>query len=171
MIESRPYPTPIEQNHGLPQVSGAPCDNLEQYRHLVGRLLYLSFTRPDLAYVVHILSQFMHQPLDAYWNAALLVVPYLKGTPGQGILLSASSALQVFSWCDSNWTSCPLTRRSLTSWIVFLGSSPISWKTKKQHIVSHSSAEAEYRSMAALTLNSSGCAMCSPTWAFPLYLL
>lgn len=79
------------------------------------------------------------------------VVRYLKGTPGQGILLRADSNLSLQGWCDSDWAACPLTRRSLTGWLVFLGGSPISWKTKKQHTVSKSSAEAEYRSMAAIT--------------------
>lgn len=151
MSESRSLPTPIEQNHSLASVTGPLLENPESYRRLVGRLIYLSFTRPDLAYVVHILSQFMHKPLVAHWDAALRVVRYLKGTLGQGILLSSNSDLQVSGWCDSDWASCPLTRRSLTGWVVFLGSSPISWKTKKQHTVSRSSAEAEYRSMAALT--------------------
>lgn len=72
------------------------------------------------------------------------MVRYLKGNPGQGILLSNECDLRLHGWCDADWARCPLTRRSLTGWIVFLGNSPISWKTKKQHTVSRSSAEAEY---------------------------
>ena len=59
--------------------------------------------------------------------------------------------LQLSSWCDSDWAGCPLTHRSLTRWFVLLGSSPISWKTKKQQIVSRSSVEAEYWSMTTVT--------------------
>jgi len=65
-------------------------------------------------------------------------------------LLRKDYDLQLSGWCDSDWGGCPLTRRSLTEWFVLLGSSPISWKTKKQQIISHSSTEAEYRSMTAL---------------------
>lgn len=75
----------------------------------------------------------------------------MKGNPGQGILLRADCDLLLYAWCDSDWANCPLTRRSLTGWFVLLGHSPISWKTKKQHTISHSSAEAEYRSMATTT--------------------
>lgn len=76
---------------------------------------------------------------------------YLKSHPGQGILLRASSSFRLRAYCDSDWASCPITRRSLTVYLVFLGDSPISWKTKKQPTVSRSSAEAEYRSMASAT--------------------
>ena len=93
----------------------------------------------------------MHEPRIEHWEAALRVVRYLKGTPGQGILLRADSDLSLQGWCDSDWAACPVTRRSLSGWLVFLGQSPISWKTKKQHTVSRSSAEAEYRAMAAVT--------------------
>ena len=79
------------------------------------------------------------------------VVRYLKGNPGQGIMLTSDSDLHLYAWCDSDWAGCPLTRRSLTGWYIHLGSSPISWKTKKQHIVSRSSAEAEYRSLVMTT--------------------
>jgi hypothetical protein len=93
----------------------------------------------------------MQQPRVDHWNAALRVVKYLKGSPGQGILLSKTASFQLHGWCDSDWAGCPLTRRSTTGWFVFLGHSPISWKTKKQHTVSRSSAEAEYRAMATTT--------------------
>ncbi|CAH9140336.1 unnamed protein product [Cuscuta epithymum] len=151
LLGAKPASFPMEQHHGLALANGELLADAEPYRRLVGRLIYLSFTRPDVAYAVHILSQFMQAPCQEHWHAALRVVRYLKGCPGQGILLSSSCDLLLSGWCDSDWASCPLTRRSLSGWVVFLGSSPISWKTKKQHTVSRSSAEAEYRSMASIT--------------------
>jgi hypothetical protein len=151
LLGAKPSSFPIVQNHQLGKADGPLLANPESYRRLVGRLIYLVVTRPDLAYVVHILSQFMHQPRQEHWEAALRVVRYLKGSPGQGVLLRSDNDLTLKGWCDSDWDACPLTRRSLTGYIVFLGDSPISWKTKKQHTVSLSSAESEYRSMAAIT--------------------
>ncbi|WKA11474.1 hypothetical protein VitviT2T_028969 [Vitis vinifera] len=151
LLGAKPCGFPIEHNHRLGLANGELLSNPESYRRLVGRLIYLAVTRPDLAYSVHILSQFMQEPRIKHWEAALRVVRYLKGTPGQGILLRADSDLSLQGWCDSDWAACPVTRRSLSGWLVFLGQSPISWKTKKQHTVSRSSAEAEYRAMAAVT--------------------
>ena len=110
----------------------------------------MGVTRPDLAFSVHVLAQFMQTPRLDHWLAALRLVRYLKSNPGQGILLRADANFQVTGWCDADWDSCPITRRSVTGYFVQLGNSPISWKTKKQKTVSLSSAEAEYRAIAKL---------------------
>ncbi|CAM8937957.1 unnamed protein product [Rhodiola kirilowii] len=119
------------------------------YRKLVGKLIYMSITRPDLAYPIHILSQYMQSPTEEHMRAALRLLRYIKNAPAQGILFPASSSLQLHAFCDADWAACPLTRRSITGHCVLLGSSVISWKTKKQPVVSRSSAESEYRAMAA----------------------
>ncbi|MCI03672.1 hypothetical protein A2U01_0024712 [Trifolium medium] len=151
LLGSKPMETPLEQNHNLGLAKGQFLDNPDRYRRLVGRLIYLCFTRPELSYSVHVLSQFMQQPRAEHWTAALRVVRYLKGNPGQGIVLDKDCDMRLSGWCDADWAACPLTRRSLTGWIIFFGHSPVSWKTKKQQTVSRSSAEAEYRSMANTT--------------------
>ena len=77
-------------------------------------LIYLVVTRPNLAYSVHVLSQFMHEPRQGHWDVILRVVKYLKKYLGQGILLSSNTDLSLKGWCDSDWAACPLTRRSLS---------------------------------------------------------
>ncbi|KAK2979620.1 hypothetical protein RJ640_020112 [Escallonia rubra] len=148
---SKPAAFPMEQNHSLALVDGPLLSDPGLYRCLIGRLVYLTIIRPDICYAVHVLSQFMQSPRSQYWDAALWVLRYLKAAPDQGLFLPADSPLQIFAFCDSDWASCPLTRRSATRYFVSLGNSPISWRTKKQPIVSRSSAEAEYRSMAVTT--------------------
>ncbi|XP_021740132.1 uncharacterized protein LOC110706521 [Chenopodium quinoa] len=130
LLDAKPAEFPMEQNHKLALSQEEYFHDIEKYCRLIGRLIYLSVTRPDLAYSVHILSQFMQKPRIDHWEVALRVVRYLKKSPGQG---------------------CPLSRRSLGGWFVLLGLSPVSWKTKKQPTVALSSSEAEYRCMNATT--------------------
>ncbi|GAA0165441.1 hypothetical protein LIER_20844 [Lithospermum erythrorhizon] len=92
LLGAKPIVFPIEQNQRLASSTSAVLHDVERYRRL------------------------------DHWSAALRVVKYLKGNPGQGILLSADCDLKLSGWCDSNWTSCPITRRSVSDWIVFLGS-------------------------------------------------
>ena len=132
----------------LTRDDGAILQDASQYRRLVGRLTYLTITRPDLVYAVHILSQYMDKPRQSHLDAAHKVLRYIKSSTGQGILLSFAGSMQLKAYCDADWARCKDTRRSTIGYCIFLGNSLKSWKTKKQTTVSRSSADAEYRSMA-----------------------
>lgn len=120
-----------------------------KYGRLVGRLLYLTITRPDLTYFAHVLSQYLSQPREPHWNAALRVVRYLKSSLGQGVYFPTTNQIHLKAFCDADWASCPDTRRSITGYYMFIGDALVSWRSKKQQFVYRSSAEAKYRSMAA----------------------
>lgn len=143
-----PSSFPMEQNARYDLDENGPTVDVSQYRRLIGRLLYLTVTRPDIQYATNVLSQFLSSPRESHMNAALRVLRYLKGTPGQGLFLPSSGDLSLEAYCDSDWGGCPMTRRSRTGYFISLGGAPVSWRTKKQSVVSRSSAEAEYRAMA-----------------------
>ncbi|XP_021760653.1 uncharacterized protein LOC110725491 [Chenopodium quinoa] len=133
LLATKPVESPLPQNHQLALSTSKLFEDPARYRRLVGRLIYLTITHPDLSYAVHILSQFMQAPRQDHYDAAIRVLRYIKGHPGQGLFLRADSDLQL---------------RSVSGYFVLLENSLISWKTKKQTTVSRSSAEAEYRVMA-----------------------
>nr|XP_016450079.1 PREDICTED: uncharacterized mitochondrial protein AtMg00810-like [Nicotiana tabacum] len=130
----RPVATPMELNHKLTTVD---------YDNHVGN----TEDKLDISFVVQVLSQFMQNPKQSDLDAVLRVVRYIKESPGLGLLLKKREANNLTVFCDSDWAACPNTRRSTTGYIVKLGDSLLSWKSKKQQTISRSSVEAEYRSM------------------------
>lgn len=121
------------------------------YRRLLGTLLYLTMTRPDISYTVQQLSQYVASPRDTHIQATLHLLKYLKGTVTKGLFYPVQPHLKLTGFSNSDWASCLITRKSLTGWCIFLGHLLVSWKTKKQATVSRSSTEAEYGSMASTT--------------------
>ncbi|XP_019103857.1 uncharacterized mitochondrial protein AtMg00810-like [Beta vulgaris subsp. vulgaris] len=156
MLHSKPLQLPMDSHLKLTHDKGDVLPNPTLYQRLLGKLIYLTITGPDIAFTVQLLAQFMQQPTTVHMQAAKRLLRYLAGTLSQGILLASSSAAQLTAYYDSDWASCPITRRSTTGYCIFLGHSPVSWKTKKQPVVARSSAEAEYRAMALTT--------CEVTW-------
>lgn len=154
LLAAKPVDAPLPENTTLNHIEtddDKALSNIGNYQKLVGKLIYLTNIRPDIAYFVHCLSQFMHAPLQSHLNAALRVLRYLKGSPGNGIQINANGNLKLKAYADSDWARCPVTRKSVSGYCVFLGDSLVTWKSKKQSTLSRSSSEAEYRCMASAT--------------------
>ena len=155
LLSAAPIDTPMERGLKF-SGKGDLLKDPSHYRRLAGRLIYLTVSRPDITYSVHVLSRFMHQPCKLHMEAALRVVRYLKNAPGQGLFFSSNSDFRLRAYCDSDWAGCPITRRSTTGYCVFLSPSLVSWRSKHHKTVSFSSTEAKYRAMTG--------AYCELTW-------
>src|SRR4051812_43157424 len=126
----------------------SPLSHPTRYRELVGSLIYLAATRPDVSQAVQVLSQFMHAPTTVHYAALLRVLRYLRNTITRSLFYSSDSPLTLRAYSDAGWADDPDTHRSITRYCIFLGTSLISWRSKKQEVVSGSSTEAEYLAMA-----------------------
>ena len=148
LLGSKPVETPMDPNVKLYEDQGELLSNPERYRCLIGKLNYLTITRPNISFVVSVLSQFMKDPHLPHWEAVIRIVRYLKAYLGRGILYKANGHLRVEAYTDANWAGSPSDRKSTTGYCIFLGGNLITWRSKKQTVVAKSSAEAENRAMA-----------------------
>lgn len=148
LLACKPSPIPMDPHVKLCLDSKEPLlDDPAAYRRLVGRMMYLTITRPDITFAVNKLGQFTSTPKASHLQAAMRVLSYLKGSIGLGLFYSAEFTLVLQAFTDADWASCLDSRRSTSGYCMFLGNALISWKSKKQQTVSHSSAESEYRAM------------------------
>ncbi|CAL5437536.1 unnamed protein product [Camellia sinensis] len=111
--------TPVDLQTHLTLLDGHLLSNAILYRQLVGSLVYLTVTRPDITYAVHIVSQFMAAPRSLHYDALVCILRYLKGTMFHGLHYSAHSFLQLHAFSDADWAGDPTDRRSTTGFCFF----------------------------------------------------
>lgn len=150
MLGAKPSSSPCSVGTKLSKFHGDPLLDITEYRQVVGALLYCTLTRPEIAFSMNQLCQHMHSPSTTHWVAAKHVLRYLKNTIDHGLLYTPGP-LRLQAFCDSDWAGNPDDRRSTSGFRVYLGNCLVSWSAKNQAVVSWSSTEAKYRSMALTT--------------------
>ncbi|XP_019079594.1 uncharacterized mitochondrial protein AtMg00810-like [Vitis vinifera] len=148
MLGCKPAETPIELNVKLQPTKAKNVKDRDRYQRLVGRLIYLSHTHPDIAFSVSMVSQFMHAPGPEHFEAVYRILRYLKGTPSRGLLFKSRGHLQIETYTDADWAGSIVDRRSISGCCSFVGGNLVTWRSKKQNVVARSSAEAEFRVVA-----------------------
>jgi hypothetical protein len=118
------------------------------YQRGIGSLMYAATsTRPDIAFAVATLSQFMRNPGRVHWEAAKRTMRYLKGTKDYGITLGSTDG-GLEAYVDADWASQP-HRHSMSGYVIMLNGGPVAWSSQKQPIIALSTAEAEYIALTA----------------------
>eukprot|EP00253_Pinus_taeda_P018807 PITA_18807 len=114
------------------------------YKSIVGSLMYLTATRPDVMHAVSLISIFMERSKETHWQEAKRILRYVNGTKGFGILYSSSKSFVLTGYIDSDWAGSVDDRKSTSGYVFHMGSGAISWASKKKPVVFLSTAEAEY---------------------------
>ena len=140
--------TLMDSNQKLGEAKEEPVVDRKMYQRLVGRLIYLAHTRPDIAYSVSMISQFMHDPRESHLQAAYRLLHYLKSNPGKGTIFKRNDNLTLEAYTDADYAGFMMDRRSTTGYCTFLGGNLVTWRSKKQNVVARSSTESEFRAIA-----------------------
>jgi histone deacetylase 1/2 len=153
MSKCKSSPTPLSATEKLSREDGVllASGDATRYRSIVGGLQYLTLTRPDLAFSVNKVCQFLHAPTTVHWSAVKRILRYVKGTMNTGLYIRKSNSRRVSAFSDADWAGNVDDRRSTGGFAVYFGPNLISWSARKQPTVSRSSTEAEYKSLANAT--------------------
>ncbi|KAK6157457.1 hypothetical protein DH2020_011705 [Rehmannia glutinosa] len=151
MLNCNPCSTPLSTTHKLTLSDSAPFDQPTVYRSTIGALQYLTITRSDISFDVNKLSQYLHAPTVNHWSACKHLLRYLKGTVHLGLAFYPAKRMVLEAYSDADWASDSDDRKSTGGHCVFLGGNLLTWSSRKQGVVSRSSAESEYRSLADTT--------------------
>ncbi|XP_048326840.1 secreted RxLR effector protein 161-like [Ziziphus jujuba] len=143
--------TPLDNCQTMKKEDGSPPANSSTFRSLIGSLLYLTTTRPDIMYATSLLSRFMQNPTQVHYGAAKRILRYLQETKDYVIWYRPTSNSQLLGLTDSDWSGSADDMRSTSGYAFTLGSGIFSWASKKPVKVAQSSAKAEYIAAAYAT--------------------
>lgn len=135
MLDTKPVDTPLPTGCKITQSDGSALSNSSKYRRLVGRLLYLTMTRPNIMFAIQQLSQFMAKPIDHNWKLGLRILRYLQGTKQLQLFFRSSIEPRRTTYSNSDWGCCLNSKKSIFGYCIYYGDCLISWKTKKQATV------------------------------------
>ena len=145
MVDCKSVSTPMELN--FKKLYGNAAEpvlaNLTEYRQLVGALMFLVNSRPDVCFAMNTLSQHMGDPHHIHWIGAKSLLRYLRGTINHGLRYTAGS-FRLHGYTDAYWANSVVDRKSTFVCCFTLGSASISWMSRKQKSVALRIAEAEY---------------------------
>jgi hypothetical protein len=148
MMDAKPAPTPLDSKLQL-AINSEPLQSINHYQHLVGKLIYLTITLPDITYTVSLVSQFMHAPTIFHLSIVNRILCYLNGSIEHGIIMAKNGRTQIIGYSDSNWVVNAIDCKSTTVYCMFVGGNLVSWRSKKQHVIARSSAKSEYHAMTS----------------------
>jgi hypothetical protein len=148
MGDCKPISTPMINNWRKIQEADSSLVNPTMYRQLIGSLMYLVNTRPDICFAVNTLSQFMVEPRMVHWAATKHILRYLQGTLDFGLEYVRGDGLRLAGFTDSDWAGCASNRKSTPGCCFRLGSTVVSWFSRKQRSVALSSSKAEYMAVS-----------------------
>ncbi|KAL3846245.1 hypothetical protein ACJIZ3_003648 [Penstemon smallii] len=151
MSSCKPVGSPMATSVKLYAFDSASFEDPTLYRSIVGSLQYLSFTRPDIAYSVNRVCQYMHAPCVSHWQSMKRILRYLKHTADHGLYFQPSFQPALVAYSDADWAGCLDDRKSTGGFCVFFGRNLVSWSAKKQSTIARSSTEAEYKALAIAT--------------------
>ena len=126
MLDYKPIDTPMDPNVKIISRQGEPLRDPGRYQQLVGRLNYLTITRPNISFPVSVVSQFLQSPCDSHCDTVICILRYIKGTLGQGVLYENKGHIQVIGYYDADWAGSPADKHSTSRCCVFIGGSLIS---------------------------------------------
>ncbi|XP_043691527.1 uncharacterized mitochondrial protein AtMg00810-like [Telopea speciosissima] len=134
MLASKPVDIPMDphQKFGVGVNDGEILKDVHSNRSLIGKLIYLAVTRPNISFSVGVLNQLMQSPHKAHWDFVVRILQYLKGAPGKGLIYHPNRQMELVKFSDADWAGSASDRRSTTEYCTFVGGNLVTWHSKKQ---------------------------------------